>query len=84
MPCKNITPCGSSWCRNPLRRSSSSSSPSSSEGGGEGGEGALGRGRGCLAAILGHVLGVVTVEVVVDVPAPARRRVGTVVLLAGE
>ena len=30
------------------------------------------------------VLGVVTVEVVVDAPAPARRRAGTVVLLAGE
>ena len=28
------------------------------------------------------MLGVVTVDVVVDVPAPARRRVGTVVLLA--
>lgn len=29
------------------------------------------------------MLGVVTVDVVVDVPAPARRRAGTVVLLAG-
>ena len=36
-----------------------------------------------MAAILGRALGVVTVEVVVDVPAPARRRAGTVVLLAG-
>ena len=36
-----------------------------------------------MAAILGRVLGVVTVEVVVDVPALARRRAGTVVLLAG-
>ena len=36
-----------------------------------------------MAAILGRALDVVTVEVVVDVPAPARRRAGTVVLLAG-
>ena len=36
-----------------------------------------------MAAIPGRVLGVVTVEVVVDVPALARRRAGTVVLLAG-
>ena len=36
-----------------------------------------------MAAILGHALDVVTVEVVVDVPAPARRRAGMVVLLAG-
>ena len=41
------------------------------------------RRRGCLAAILGRALGVVTVEVVMDVPAPARRQVGAVVLLAG-
>ena len=33
-----------------------------------------------MAAILGRVLGVVTVVVVVDVPAPARRRAGAVVL----
>ena len=33
--------------------------------------------------ILGRVLGIVTVKVVVDVPAPVRRWVGTVVLLAG-
>ena len=49
----------------------------------EGGEGALARRRGCLPAILARVLGVVTVEVVVDVPAPASRRTGTVALLAG-
>lgn len=49
----------------------------------EGGEGAVGRRRGCLAAILGRAQRVVTVEVVVvDVPATARRRAGTVVLLA--
>ena len=37
-----------------------------------------------MAAILGRPLGVVTIEVVVvNVPAPARRRAGTVVLLAG-
>ena len=36
-----------------------------------------------MAAILGRVLGVITVDVVVDVPAPASRRAGTVVLLAG-
>ena len=35
-----------------------------------------------MPATLGLVLGVVTVDVVVDVPAPARRRAGTVVLLA--
>ena len=77
----------SSRRRNPLRRAWSSSSPSSSDGGGdesgEGGEGAAGRCRSCFPAILGRVLGVVTVDVVVDVPAPARRRAGTVVLLAG-
>ena len=33
-----------------------------------------------MAAILGRVLGVVTVVVVVDVPAPARRRAGAVVV----
>ena len=65
---------------NPLRRSSSSSSPSSSDGGGEECEGAAGRRRGCLAAILGRVLGAVTVDMVVDVPAPARRRAGAVVV----
>jgi len=37
--------------------------------------GTQGRRRGCLAAILGRPLGVVTVEVVVLVPAPALRRV---------
>ena len=36
-----------------------------------------------MTAILGRALDVVTVEVVVDVPALARRRAGTVVLLAG-
>ena len=41
---------------------------------GRGGEGTRGRRRGCLAAILGLPLGVVTVEVVVVVPAPASRR----------
>ena len=41
---------------------------------GEGGEGIRGRRRGCLAAILGRPLGVVTVEVVVVVLAPTRRR----------
>ena len=45
-----------------------------------GGEGAAGRCRGCLAAILGRVLGVVMVDVVVDVPAPARRRARAVVV----
>ena len=40
----------------------------------------MGRRCGCLAAILGRVLGVVTVDVVVDVPAPARQRVGAVVV----
>ena len=88
--------CASSFtksnCRhNPRRRSSSSSSPSSSDGGGEssgdGGEGARGRRRGCLAATVGRPLGVDTVEVVVLVPAPARRRavrgrVGAVVVVA--
>ena len=69
--------------RNPVRLYSSSSSPSSLDGGGEGGEGAVERRRGCLAAILGRALGVVTVEVVVVDPAPARRRAGTVGLLAG-
>ena len=44
------------------------------------GEGAAGRRRRCLAAILGRVLGVVTVDVVVDVPAPARRRAGAMVV----
>ena len=72
--------------RNPRGRSSSSSSPSSSDGGGdesgEGGEGAAGRRRGCLAAILGRVLGVVTVDVEA-VPAPACRQAGTVGLLGG-
>ena len=43
----------------------------------------MGRRHGCLAAVLGRVLDVVTVEVEVDVPAPARRWAGTVVLLAG-
>ena len=33
-----------------------------------------------MEAILGRVLGVVTVVVVVDVPAPARRRAGAVVV----
>ena len=37
-----------------------------------GGEDAAGGRRGCLAAILGPSLGVVTVEVVVVVPALAR------------
>ena len=41
---------------------------------GGGGEGTRGRRCGCLAAILGRPLGVVTVEVVVVVSAPARRR----------
>ena len=50
---------------------------------GEGGEGAAGCRHGCLAAVLGRVLGVVTVKVEVDVPAPARRQAGTVVLFAG-
>ena len=36
-----------------------------------------------MAAVLGRVLGVVNVEVEVDVPDPARRRASTVVLLAG-
>ena len=48
-----------------------------------GGEDAAGGRRGCLAAILGPSLGVVTVEVVVVVPAPARRRAGTVGLFTG-
>ena len=43
----------------------------------------MGRRRGCLAATLGRVLGAVTVDVVVDVPVPARRQAATVVLLAG-
>ena len=67
----------SAWWVVGIRRSSSSSSPSSSDGGGEesgeGGEGTRGRRRGCLAAILGRPLGVVTVEVVALVPAPALR-----------
>ena len=51
------------------------------------GEGTRGRRRGCLAAILGRPLGVVTVEVVVLVPAPALRRAvrgrdGAVVVVA--
>ena len=62
----------------PRRRSSSSSSSSSSSDGGEesgdGGEGTRGRRRGCLAATVGRPVGVVTVEVVVLVPAPALRR----------
>ena len=41
---------------------------------GEEGEGTRGRRRSCLAAILELPLGFVTVEVVVVVPAPARRR----------
>ena len=49
---------------------------------GEGEEGTAGRGRGCLPATLGRVLGVVTVDVVVNLPGPARRRAGTVVVLA--
>ena len=59
------------------RSSSSSSSSSSSEGGeepGDGGEGTRGRRRGCLAATVGRPVGVVTVDVVVLVPAPALRR----------
>ena len=62
----------------PRRRSSSSSSSSSSSDGGEesgdGGEGTRGRRRGCLAATVGRPVGVVTVDVVVLVPAPALRR----------
>ena len=60
---------------NPRRRSWSSSSLSDGGGeeSGEGGEGTRRRRRGCLAAILGRQLGVVTVEVVVLVPAPALR-----------
>ena len=63
--------------RKPRPRSSSSSSSSSSDGGeesGDGGEGTRGRRRGCLAATVGRPVGVVTVEVVVLVPAPALRR----------
>ena len=41
---------------------------------GDGGEGTRGRRRGCLAAMVGRPVGVVTVEVVVLVPAPALRR----------
>ena len=76
---------------NPRRRSSSSSSPSSSSDGGDesgdGGEGTRGRRRGCLAAIVGRPVRVVTVEVVVLVPAPALRRAvegreGAVVVVA--
>ena len=76
---------------NPRRRSSSSSSPSSSSDGGDesgdGGEGTLGRRRGCLAAMVGRPVGVVTVEVVVLVPAPVLRRLvegreGAVVVVA--
>ena len=75
----------------PRRRSSSSSSSSSSSDGGEesgdGGEGTRGRRRGCLAAIVGRPVGVVTVDVVVLVPAPALRRAvegreGAVVVVA--
>ena len=75
----------------PRRRSSSSSSSSSSSDGGEesgdGGEGTRGRRRGCLAARVGRPVGVVTVEVVVLVPAPALRRAvrgreGAVVVVA--
>ena len=40
----------------------------------------MGSRSGCLAAILRPVLDVVTVDVVVDVPAPASRRVGAVVV----
>ena len=61
----------------PRPRSSSSSSSSSSDGGeesGDGGEGTRGRRRGCLAATVGRPVGVVTVDVVVLVPAPALRR----------
>ena len=76
--------------RKPRPRSSSSSSSSSSDGGeesGDGGEGTRGRRRGCLAATVGRPVGVVTVEVVVLVPAPARRRAvegreGAVVVVA--
>ena len=76
---------------NPRPRSSSSSSSSSSSDGGEesgdGGDGTRGRRRGCLAAMVGRPLGVVTVEVVVLVPAPALRRAvegreGAVVVVA--
>ena len=58
-------------------RPRSSSSSSSSDGGeesGDGGEGTRGRRRGCLAATVGRPVGVVTVDVVVLVPAPALRR----------
>ena len=41
---------------------------------GGGGEGTRGRRRGCLAATVGRPVGVVTVDVVVLVPAPALRR----------
>ena len=76
--------------RKPRPRSSSSSSSSSSDGGeesGDGGEGTRGRRRGCLAATVGRPVGVVTVEVVVLVPAPALRRAvegreGAVVVVA--
>ena len=40
----------------------------------------MGLRSGCLAVILRPALGVVTVDVVVDVPAPASRRVGAVVV----
>ena len=75
--------CASSFSKSNRRRkprprsSSSSSSSSSSDGGeesGDGGEGTRGRRRGCLAATVGRPVGVVTVEVVVLVPAPALRR----------
>ena len=53
----------------------------------DGGEGTRGRRRGCLAAMVGRPVGVVTVEVVVLVPAPALRRAvegreGAVVVVA--
>lgn len=50
---------------------------------GEGGEGAGGRHPSCLPATLGCVLGVITVNVVVDIPAPACQRACMVVLPAG-
>ena len=54
---------------------------------GDGGEGTRGRRRGCLAAMVGRPVGVVTVEVLVLVPAPAlqravRGREGAVVVAA--
>ena len=86
--------CASSFSKSNRRRKprprSSSSSSSSSDGGeesGDGGEGTRGRRRGCLAATVGRPVGVVTVEVVVLVPAPALRRAvegreGAVVVVA--